>query len=186
MRPHTEAIKADVRRRMSPSNRQSVVQIARELGIHAITLFKWRKAWRLQGEVVPASEKEAESWSVADKSTRVLETAGLNATELGGTCRERGLYPEQVDRWRKAAQDANAQPLLRFASTNCYQERLSLGNTAMSPNKLLSCQGAGSPALSRSRRCGAGEPPCCRPGRAGRRGSPGRRGSSGRRIPSGP
>jgi transposase-like protein len=108
---------------MSPPNRQSVVEIARELGIHAITLYKWRKAWRLQGEVVPASEKEAESWSAADKFTVVLETAGLNATELGGYCRERGLYPEQVDRWRKAAQDANAQPLLTMADQKDLQKR---------------------------------------------------------------
>lgn len=123
MRPYSDAVKADVRRRMSPPNRQSVVEIARELGIHAITLYKWRKAWRLQGEVVPASEKEAESWSGADKFTVVLETAGLNATELGGYCRERGLYPEQVDRWRKAAQDANAQPLLTMADQKDLQKR---------------------------------------------------------------
>ena len=87
------------------------------------TLCKWRKAWRLQGEVVPASEKEAESWSAADKFTVVLETAGLNATELGGYCRERGLYPEQVDRWRKAAQDANAQPFLTMADQKDLQKR---------------------------------------------------------------
>ena len=123
MRPYSEAVKADVRRRMSPPNRQSVVEIARELGIHAITLYKWRKAWRLQGEVVPASEKEAEGWSAADKFTVVLETAGLNATELGGYCRERGLYPEQVDRWRKAAQDANAQPFLTMADQKDLQKR---------------------------------------------------------------
>lgn len=123
MRPYSDAVKADVRRRMSPPNRQSVVEIARELGIHAITLYKWRKAWRLQGEVVPASEKEAESWSAADKFTVVLETAGLNATELGGYCRERGLYPEQVDRWRKAAQDANAQPLLTMSDQKDLQKR---------------------------------------------------------------
>ena len=42
----------------------------------------------------------------------VLETAGLNATELSAYCRERGLYPEQVDRWRQAAQDANENPVL--------------------------------------------------------------------------
>lgn len=60
--------------------------VAREVGIHAITLYKWRKAWRLQGEVAPASEKETESWSAGDKFTVVLETAGLNATELGGYC----------------------------------------------------------------------------------------------------
>jgi transposase-like protein len=123
MRPYSEAVKADVRRRMSPPNRQNVVDIAQELGIHSATLYKWRKAWRLQGEVVPASEKEAESWSAADKFTVVLETAGLNATELGGYCRERGLYPEQVDRWRKAAQDANAQPLLTMSDQKDLQKR---------------------------------------------------------------
>ena len=115
MRRYSEAVKADVRRRMSPPRRQSVVRISEELGIHVITLYKWRKAWRLQGEVVPASEKEPEGWSAADKFTVVLETAGLNATELSAYCRERGLFPEQVSRWRQAAQDANAKPVLTMA-----------------------------------------------------------------------
>ena len=65
-----------------------------------------------QGEVVPASEKDPEGWSASDKFTVVLETAGLNATELSAYCRERGLYPEQVERWRQAATDANEKPVL--------------------------------------------------------------------------
>jgi transposase-like protein len=97
--------------------------LSQELGIHAITLYKWRKAWRLQGEVVPASLKDPEGWGPADKFTVVLETAGLNATELGGYCPERGLFPEQVDRWRQAAQDANAQPLLAMADQKDLQRR---------------------------------------------------------------
>jgi transposase-like protein len=112
MRPYSEAVKADVRRRMSPPQRQSVARIAEELGIHVITLYKWRKAWRLQGEVVPATEKDPDGWSAADKFTVVLEAAGLNATELSAYCRERGLYPEQVERWRQAATDANEKPVL--------------------------------------------------------------------------
>jgi hypothetical protein len=36
----------------------------------------------------------------------------LNATELSAYCRERGLYPEQVERWRQASQDANQKPVL--------------------------------------------------------------------------
>ena len=112
MRRYSEAVKADVRRRMSPPHRQSVARISEELGIHVITLYKWRKAWRLQGEVVPASEKEPEGWSAADKFTVVMETAGLNATELNAYGRQKGLYPEQVDRWRQAAQDANEKPVL--------------------------------------------------------------------------
>ena len=33
-----------------------------------------------------------------DKFSGVLETSGLNATELSAYCRERGLFPEQVER----------------------------------------------------------------------------------------
>ena len=67
---------------MHPPYRQSVARISEELGIHVMTLYKWRKAWRLQVEVVPSSEKEPEGWSAADKFTLVLESAGLNATEI--------------------------------------------------------------------------------------------------------
>ena len=112
MRRYSEAVKADVRRRMSPPHRQSIAQISAELGIHVVTLYNWRKAWRLQGEVVPASEKDPEGWGATDKFTVVLETAGLNATELSAYCRERGLFPEQVERWRQASQDANEKPVL--------------------------------------------------------------------------
>jgi transposase-like protein len=112
MRRYSEAVKADVRRRMSPPHRQSVAQISAELGIHVVTLYNWRKSWRLQGEVVPASEKDPEGWGSTDKFTVVLETAGLNATELSAYCRERGLFPEQVERWRQASQDANEKPVL--------------------------------------------------------------------------
>jgi transposase len=115
MRRYSEAVKADVRRRMHPPHRQSVARISEELGIHVMTLYKWRKAWRLQGEVVPASEKEPEGWNAADKFTVVLESAGLNSTELSAYCRERGLFPEQVSRWRQTAQDANAKPVLTMA-----------------------------------------------------------------------
>jgi transposase-like protein len=78
MRRYSEAVKADVRRWMSPPHRQIVARISEELGIHVITLYKWMKRWRLQGEVVLPSEKETDGWSADDKFTVVLETAGLN------------------------------------------------------------------------------------------------------------
>ena len=93
---------------MSPPDRQDVSQIYKELGIHRSTLYKWRSNWRLQGVVVPPSEKDPDSWSAADKFTVVHETAGFNATELSSYCRERGLFLEQVDRWSQTALDANA------------------------------------------------------------------------------
>jgi hypothetical protein len=38
-----------------------------------VTLCNWRKAWCLQGEVVPASEKEPEGGNAGDKFTVVIE-----------------------------------------------------------------------------------------------------------------
>ena len=55
MRRYSEPVKADLRRRMGPPHRQSPAAISQELGIHVITLYKLRKIWRLQGDVVPAS-----------------------------------------------------------------------------------------------------------------------------------
>jgi len=54
-------------------------------------------------KVVPASAKDPDGWNAADKFTLVLETAGLNATELSAYCRERGLF---LSRWT-----AGARPL---------------------------------------------------------------------------
>ncbi len=80
--------------------------------MHVVTLYNWRKAWRLQGEVVPASEKAPDGWSATDKFMVVLKTPGLNATELSAYWRVRGLYLGQVERWRQASQDANEKPVL--------------------------------------------------------------------------
>ena len=57
-----------------------------------------------------------EGWSAADKFTVGLEMVGLNVTQLRAYCRERGLFPEQVGRWRQAAQDANPKPVEQAAS----------------------------------------------------------------------
>ena len=52
---------------------------------------------------MPETWKDPEGWSDADKFIVVLESTGLNTTELGAFCRERGLYPVQVDLWHQAA-----------------------------------------------------------------------------------
>ena len=38
---------------------------------------------------------------------RIADPAGLSDQGVGSFCRERGLYPKQVARWRQAAEDAN-------------------------------------------------------------------------------
>jgi hypothetical protein len=85
-----KAVKADVRRRMSAPMLQRVAQISAELGTHLATLYNWKRAWRLQGEVVPASGKDPDGWFAADKITVALGQTGADKTNLEaalGACR---------------------------------------------------------------------------------------------------
>jgi transposase-like protein len=105
--PYDTAVRDAVRLRMSPPNRESVTEIARDTGITTQTLYNWRVQWQKEGQLVPATTRPPEQWSAADKLAAVIQTAGLSGTDLGAFCRERGLYPKQLARWRQAAEDAN-------------------------------------------------------------------------------
>jgi len=101
--PYDAAFREAVRLRMSPPNRESVAEIARDTGITAQTIYNWRSQWQKQGQLVPATNRPPEQWSAADKLAAVIEAAGLNGTELGTFCRERGgsFLPYSTDRFNK-------------------------------------------------------------------------------------
>jgi transposase len=42
------------------------------------------------------------------KLAAVIEAAGLSGADLDAYCRERGLFPKQLARWRQVAEDANS------------------------------------------------------------------------------
>jgi len=92
---------------MSPPNRESVAEIARSTGIAVPTIYSWRHRWQQEGQLVQASSKAPEQWSAADKLAAVIQAAALSGTDLGVFCRQRGLYPKQLVRWRQIAEAAN-------------------------------------------------------------------------------
>ena len=92
---------------MPPLNR-TVAELAEETGINPVTLYSWRKQARSAGVAVLGDGKQSELWSSADKLRVVVESAGLNETELAEYCRRKGLYVEQILAWRIACEQANA------------------------------------------------------------------------------
>ncbi|MBC1260797.1 helix-turn-helix domain-containing protein [Synechococcus sp. BSF8S] len=56
MKPiYDQAMRAEIRDRMSPPNRGSVAEIARSTGITTQTLYNWRRQWQNEGQLVPAT-----------------------------------------------------------------------------------------------------------------------------------
>jgi transposase-like protein len=121
--PYDQELRETIRKRMSPPNRESVAEIARTTGITSQTLYNWRTQWQKAGQLVPATTRPPEQWSAADKLAAVIQTAGLTGADLGAYCRERGLYPKQVARWRQAAEDANSPGAPNMTDINELQRR---------------------------------------------------------------
>jgi len=94
--------------KMMPPHNTPIPELAAETGISDATLYNWRKQARVEGIAVPADGKNPEKWSSEDKFAIVLEAASLNEAELAEYCRQKGLYVEQIEAWRKACLQANA------------------------------------------------------------------------------
>jgi transposase-like protein len=93
--------------KLCPPNNRSVREVAAEEGISEATLYAWRRQARERGELYPDAGTDAEGWRARDKFAAVVETAAMNESERSEYCRQRGLYPQQLEAWRVACEQAN-------------------------------------------------------------------------------
>ena len=109
MNRYTDGQKEAAIQRMMPPQNQPVKQISEEMGIPVATLYLWRRKAQDDGLVAPGDGKSADGWTSTEKFRIVVETETMAQAELAAYCRERGLYPEQIQAWRGACEIANAQ-----------------------------------------------------------------------------
>ncbi len=83
--------------------------VARETGIGAGTLQRWRDA----GQPMPAL---GQAWSAAARLDAVILVAALDESGKNAWCREHGVYPAELDMWRASATTALAEPELPRAN----------------------------------------------------------------------
>ena len=100
---YSEERKNAVLGKLMPPNNQSVPLVAQSESISEATLYNWISRARESGVPVPGSRSNnTEDWSAQAKFAVVVETQSMNETEKSTYCREKGLYPEQIERWRQA------------------------------------------------------------------------------------
>jgi transposase len=74
-------------KKMMPPNAMPVREVRQETGVTDVTLYKWRNEYRNKGIAVPGDDVKPDNWKGQDKLAVVIK----------------GLYPEQVHRWKEAA-----------------------------------------------------------------------------------
>ena len=105
--PYPKERKEAVLRKMMPPHNRPISLLAQEEGISEATLFNWRREAREKGILMPDGDSGPEGWSARDKFAAVIETASFNETELAEYCRHKGIFPEQLSKWRSACESAN-------------------------------------------------------------------------------
>lgn len=106
MYQYPKELKESITARMLPPNNVNVPTLVKETGIPKDTLYTWRSKAR-KGTV----PKQIDSYSQLkseEKFNIVLETATLNEVELSKFCRNKGIFPLQIDAWRKTCMNAHA------------------------------------------------------------------------------
>ncbi len=99
-----------IKRMLFPHN-EYIPTLSRETGIPVDTLYTWRVQYRSRS-MGPALPKDSETSSMApeEKLATILETMALNELELGEYCRKKGLYPEQIEEWKKTVLEGLGAP----------------------------------------------------------------------------
>lgn len=105
MKRYSPERKEALLKKLAPPYNLSVSELSEREGISQAALYNWRKQARLKGAPMPGPNKTSEDWSSEAKFAVVVETASLSEAELSQYCREKGLYPEQVQSWKQDCLD---------------------------------------------------------------------------------
>ncbi len=92
--------KEAILKKLLPPLNMTVAEVARQEGMAPQTLYHWRDQAKLSGVPVPGKTPTSEQWSAETKLAVIVETAVMSESELGEYCRAKGLFVEQIKRWK--------------------------------------------------------------------------------------
>jgi transposase-like protein len=89
--------------RLLPPESASLEVVAREVGIGAGTLERWR-------EDAQSRPARGRAWTAGARLEAVITAAAMDEAGKSAWCREHGVYPAELDKWRLSATTALAEP----------------------------------------------------------------------------
>ena len=103
MARYGQGFKDRVVARLLPPESASLEELSREAGVGVGTLERWR-------EEVQSRPARGRAWTASGRLEAVITTAALSEAGKSAWCREHGVYPAELDRWRASCTTALADP----------------------------------------------------------------------------
>jgi transposase len=89
--------------RLLPPESADIGEISREVGVSVQTLERWRE----NAQTMPARGR---AWSAAARLEAVITVAAMDEAGKNAWCREQGVFPTELNKWRMSATTALAEP----------------------------------------------------------------------------
>ena len=103
MARYGEAFKNRTVARLLPPESANVGAVAREIGVSVQTLERWR-------EDAQSRPARGRAWTAGARLDAVITAAALDEAGKSAWCREHGVYPAELDKWRLSATSAPSEP----------------------------------------------------------------------------
>lgn len=103
MARYGEAFRNRAVARLLPPESANVGAVAKEIGVSMQTLDRWR-------EEVQSRPGRGRAWTAGARLEAVITAAAMDEAGKSAWCREHGLYPAELDKWRLNATTALAEP----------------------------------------------------------------------------
>ena len=103
MARYGQAFKDRVVARLLPPESAALDRVSREVGIGVGTLERWRE----EAQSRPARGR---AWTAGARLEAVVTTASMNEADRSAWCREHGVYPAELAKWRASCTSALAEP----------------------------------------------------------------------------
>jgi transposase len=114
-----QAFKDKAVARLLPPESAGLEVVAREVGVSAGTLERWRAD-------ALASGRKRGGWTPVARLEAVIATASMSEADKSAWCRGQGLFPSELDEWRQTATASLGAPetAVTNAATRADQRRV--------------------------------------------------------------
>ena len=115
MARYGEAFRNRIVARLLPPESANVGVVAKEIGVSVQTLERWRN----DAQSMPALGR---AWTAGARLEAVIASAAMGEADKSSWCREHGIYPTELDKWRLSATTALAAPEAARASPQATRQ----------------------------------------------------------------
>jgi DNA-binding transcriptional MerR regulator len=89
--------------RLLPPESVNVGAVAKEIGVSVQTVERWR-------DEVQSRPARGRAWTAGARLEAVITASAMDEAGKNAWCREHGVYPAELDKWRLSATTALAEP----------------------------------------------------------------------------